>query len=166
MKTGDSVINTQEKSSLAAQLKTELKKAKQWLTKFEKSGASSGGGSSDTNDSLLEDAKIIRVNLSEYTDTIVQSYKTYCLCRNLYFGTMIGCDTCDEWYHLQCVGLNANSRISDKYICIRCSLKLSFISNINNAAQITNKWMNCKEHFQSRDLQFQKVSNLIINKLK
>ena len=157
------MIYVQEKSLLAAQLRTELKKAKQWFIKFEKTGASSGGGSTDVNDSLLEDAKRIRVNLSEYTDTIVQSYKTYCLCRNLYFGTMIGCDTCEEWYHLQCVGLNTNSRISEKYVCIRCSLKLSFINNIQNAAQITNKWMNCREHFQSRDLQFQKVSNIINN---
>ena len=165
LQNADTVIYAQERSSLLSQLRIELKKAKQWLIKFEKSGASSGGSSSDVSDALLEDAKSIRVNLSEQTDTIVQSYKTYCLCRNLYFGTMIGCDTCEEWYHVQCVGLNtqqSNLSSRSKYVCIRCSLKESFTNSINNAAQITNKWMNCKDHFQNRDSQFQKVNKSIL----
>ena len=107
---------------------------------------------------LVDESKTILVNLSEYTDSIVQVNKTYCLCRQAYHGEMIGCDTCEEWYHFQCVGLSSNAAEKcAKYMCIRCALKNSYGQSANMVAQLTNKWMNCTEHFRRRDEAFQKV---------
>ena len=47
---------------------------------------------------------------------------TYCLCHQVSFGEMIGCDNIDcpiEWFHFQCVGLS--SKPKGKWYCPRCS---------------------------------------------
>lgn len=47
---------------------------------------------------------------------------TYCLCHQVSFGEMIGCDNVDcpiEWFHFQCVGLT--SKPKGKWFCPRCS---------------------------------------------
>ncbi|KAL5474455.1 hypothetical protein EMCRGX_G026403 [Ephydatia muelleri] len=47
---------------------------------------------------------------------------TYCLCHQVSFGEMIGCDNPDcpiEWFHFQCVGLT--SKPKGKWYCSRCS---------------------------------------------
>ncbi|RYY68690.1 hypothetical protein EON63_24540 [archaeon] len=30
----------------------------------------------------------------------------YCICRQLYHGQMVGCDTCDDWFHFYCINLS------------------------------------------------------------
>ncbi len=47
---------------------------------------------------------------------------TYCLCHQVSFGEMIGCDNLDcpiEWFHFQCVGLT--SKPKGKWYCPRCT---------------------------------------------
>lgn len=47
---------------------------------------------------------------------------TYCLCHQVSFGEMIGCDNIDcpiEWFHFQCVGLT--SKPKGKWFCSRCN---------------------------------------------
>ncbi|XP_064398780.1 inhibitor of growth protein 5-like isoform X2 [Halichondria panicea] len=47
---------------------------------------------------------------------------TYCLCHQVSFGEMIGCDNADcpiEWFHFQCVGLTAKPK--GKWYCTRCT---------------------------------------------
>jgi len=149
---------------LLQELRNEIKKAKSWISKYERSGFEQNMASNEVLDQLVAETKLINVNLDEYTDAIVQIRKTYCLCRNLYFGDMVGCDLCDEWYHFQCIGIN-NAQVEkcDKYICIRCLLKNSFITNTHLAANLTNKWMNSREHFQSRDNQYMKVMMVMMS---
>ena len=46
---------------------------------------------------------------------------TYCLCRQISFGDMIGCDNDEcpmEWFHFQCVGLT--SKPKGKWYCPQC----------------------------------------------
>ena len=46
---------------------------------------------------------------------------TYCLCHQVSFGEMIGCDNADcpiEWFHFQCVGLTAKPK--GKWFCPKC----------------------------------------------
>ncbi|RLV96286.1 Multicopy suppressor of chk1 protein 1 [Spathaspora sp. JA1] len=49
------------------------------------------------------------------------SPKFYCICREYEFGTMVECDKCNEWYHVQCVKDTSNPN-DDKYKCPTCIL--------------------------------------------
>ncbi|XP_075254375.1 inhibitor of growth protein 4-like [Convolutriloba macropyga] len=47
---------------------------------------------------------------------------TYCICQQVSYGEMIGCDNPDcpiEWFHFNCVGLSAKPK--GKWFCYRCS---------------------------------------------
>ena len=47
---------------------------------------------------------------------------TYCLCHQVSYGEMIGCDNTDcpvEWFHFACVGLT--SKPKGNWFCPRCS---------------------------------------------
>jgi hypothetical protein len=42
---------------------------------------------------------------------------------------MIGCDVCDEWFHLDCVGLTLNEAQSiDRYVCPLCKHRKSILT--------------------------------------
>lgn len=46
---------------------------------------------------------------------------TYCLCHQVSYGEMIGCDNPDcpiEWFHFGCVGLSQKPK--GKWFCSRC----------------------------------------------
>jgi hypothetical protein len=155
---GERVIYVPERNQELQELRVELKKARQWKARLERSGFDAGTAPAELLTALAEEARAIRVNLSEFTDSIVQVNKTYCLCRQAYHGEMVGCDTCEEWYHFQCVGLShTQAEKCAKYVCIRCALKNSIAQAAGTVAQLTNKWMNCVEHFKRRDEAFHKV---------
>ena len=74
---------------------------------------------------------------------------------------MIGCDTCEDWYHLHCVGISVNqAEKCDKYLCPRCLLRNSFQHSACVAAQVTHKWENMgDQHFKARQNALLKVRN-------
>ena len=48
---------------------------------------------------------------------------TYCLCKKVSYGEMIGCDNDDcliEWFHLSCVGLTKPPPKNQKWYCSKC----------------------------------------------
>lgn len=48
----------------------------------------------------------------------------YCICKNVSFGEMVGCDNDDcpiEWFHLACVGLEAPPADDEKWFCPLCA---------------------------------------------
>ncbi|RCK60593.1 Protein ECM5 [Candida viswanathii] len=47
--------------------------------------------------------------------------KYYCICREYEYGTMVECDKCKEWYHVQCVK-DVSNPDDDKYTCPTCLL--------------------------------------------
>jgi len=49
--------------------------------------------------------------------------KLYCLCKKPYdkWDFMIACDSCDDWFHVRCVGLTqAAAKRIKQYICPLC----------------------------------------------
>eukprot|EP00981_Chlorochromonas_danica_P011721 scaffold4233_cov180-Ochromonas_danica.AAC.12 len=148
LKSGDRVLLPH--SEEVAKLKLELKKFKTWkhaydayLQQSQQGGSSTStsrpvdeeegsganpptGNGGTTADSLLAEAEQLLINLSDYTEVLNQANRRYCLCRNIYHGQMIGCDSCDDWYHLACVNLTpAQADKYDRYTCVRCALRSS-----------------------------------------
>ena len=150
-----------------AELKSELRKAKNWLARYARTAPGSGVSTAVPSkeaglelDALTAEAKeSLKVDLREELEIISQATRRYCLCRQLYHGSMVGCDECDEWYHFQCVGLTQfQVEKADKYVCIRCCLKNSFCSTANLAAQITNRWSVPEEAQKAREARRVRVS--------
>ena len=70
--------------------------------------------------------KIILPNLlcnspQEKPSTSTSKNKIYCICKQPYDEnkTMIGCDKCDDWFHLECLNLK-NFPNAKKWYCKRC----------------------------------------------
>ena len=150
-----------------AELKSELRKAKNWLARYARTAPGSGVSAAVPSkeaglelDALTAEAKeSLKVDVREELEIISQATRRYCLCRQLYHGSMVGCDECDEWYHFQCVGLTQfQVEKADKYVCIRCCLKNSFCSTANLAAQITNRWSVPEEAQKAREARRVRVS--------
>lgn len=52
--------------------------------------------------------------------------KLYCICQQTWDKTvpMIGCDICDEWYHLTCIGMMSTElSCIEHYACLNCQKK-------------------------------------------
>jgi hypothetical protein len=81
------------------------------------------------HESLSDEGGVVDPIDSPTTDTtdvldmpVDPNEPTYCLCHQVSFGEMIGCDNPDcpiEWFHFQCVGLT--SKPKGKWFCSRCA---------------------------------------------
>ena len=70
--------------------------------------------------------------------------QTYCICNQPSFGKMIECDSCMNWFHYKCVGMNDNDEEPASWLCAECKAKMEN-SNINNSTNITNNRTKKKE---------------------
>ncbi|CAK7891912.1 hypothetical protein CAAN1_19S00628 [[Candida] anglica] len=60
-------------------------------------------------------------NISEQDVPESEKQPIYCLCREYEAGTMVGCDTCGEWYHVQCIQeANQDYEEVENYSCPLC----------------------------------------------
>lgn len=58
------------------------------------------------------------------TEEVAVELPIYCICRELEFGTMVECETCREWYHIQCVKVSRGSKktVNDSFVCGPCQV--------------------------------------------
>ncbi|KAL5103995.1 Nucleosome-remodeling factor subunit BPTF [Taenia crassiceps] len=70
--------------------------------------------------------------------------EVYCLCRTPYDPTRvyIACDRCDEWYHAECVGLEAEaaSKHEGEYICPMCIKKADNVPKGNENFKVGDSY--------------------------
>ena len=70
--------------------------------------------------------------------------KIYCICNQPSYGKMIECDSCMNWFHYKCIGMNENDSEPDSWLCAECIEKFEN-SNINNSTNIINNKTKKKE---------------------
>ena len=146
------------------EMRGEWRRAKAWISKLQKTGIEKGLARTSDLQDLVEEAKTLYADVSGNIDAIQSATKTYCLCRQAFHGEMVGCDTCEEWYHFQCIGMTkVQAEKCDKFICLKCSLKTSFMNAASIAAEATNRWM---AHEDTSRFHEQKKQKLLKKKLK
>ncbi|EAZ63821.2 protein involved in cell wall biogenesis and architecture [Scheffersomyces stipitis CBS 6054] len=75
-----------------------------------------------SDEDIYENSSSFVTNFAKDDDSA--NIKFYCICREYEYGTMIECDKCNEWYHLQCVNEEESSNDSEdeNYVCPMCKL--------------------------------------------
>lgn len=117
-----------DKLELSEKESTDEKKSKKRKSLKEKRG---GGGGRDNKETDEDSPKqkvqkhsdvLLGVQASDVLDMPVDPNEpTYCLCSQVSYGEMIGCDNGDcpiEWFHFACVGLTTKPK--GKWFCPRC----------------------------------------------
>ena len=107
---------------------------------MKKSGIDKGEASVEELEALLKEAQAMPIDLAKHTEILQSATQQYCICRAPYEGFMIGCDTCDEWYHGPCVGITESQAARcERWICPRCSIIQMMKSLANEAMQVIQR---------------------------
>ena len=73
------------------------------------------------------DKKKDQVGSPYYVNEADPNEPTYCYCKRVSFGEMVGCenDKCKiEWFHFSCVGLDPTVKLKGKWYCKECKLNM------------------------------------------
>lgn len=138
-------------------LRNGLKAARGWISRLKRCKLDQGATHvSETRDLLAEHENLI-VAMPDEMVKLEQASKNYCICRRPYEGFMIGCDSCDEWFHGPCIGVTESKagRV-DKYVCPRCSISRVFKASACTIVGIIRKWSNIKDRRKARQVEAQK----------
>lgn len=113
-----------------------------WQISFERSGASTGLCNSSCDlSNIIAEGKKLDIDVSNQLDILYSASKSYCICRLHYYGDMIGCDRCDDWFHLSCVGLTqAQIQNVEEYTCVKCLIGISVSSSFTRAKKVIDTW--------------------------
>ena len=123
-------------------IRTALKATRSWLLKVKKITAGNEGQTSALSvKELINEHATFLVTANEESAKLQESMCGYCICRQPYEGFMIGCDTCEEWYHGPCVGITESQAAKvEKYVCVRCNTVKVYNENVSTIAAIVRKW--------------------------
>ena len=100
---------------------------------------------------LIAEHNQFLVKMPEQAEQLKEMLCGYCLCRRPYDGFMVGCDSCEEWYHGPCVGLTEQqAEKCDKYVCIRCSALKQYEMCADKALFVVKKWTSPKDLQKAR----------------
>ena len=122
-------------------LRNALKATRSWLLKVKKSTGDEGQTVATSITELINEHNNFLVTAEEEYEKLKQTMCGYCICRQPYEGFMIGCDSCEEWYHGPCVGISeGQAEKFDKYVCVRCSTLRVYKDNVLAIAAVVRKW--------------------------
>jgi len=123
-------------------LRTALKATRSWLLKVKKvNGGKEGQTAAVGVTELINEYTNFLVTANDEFEKLQQTMCGYCICRQPYEGFMIGCDSCEEWYHGPCVGISeSQAEKCDKYVCVRCNTLKVYNDNVSTIAAVVRKW--------------------------
>jgi PHD-finger/PLU-1-like protein len=138
-------------------LRNAIRSTKVWMGQVKKCKVELGATAAADLESLIDDHDGLLIAMPEEVDKLKQATKGFCLCRRPYEGFMIGCDSCDEWYHGSCIGVSASQADRyEKYVCVRCCVQRVFDGSASNIANIIRKWTSKKDCKKARQAEYQK----------
>ena len=123
-------------------IRSALKATRSWLLKVKKStGGDDGKSPAVSVTELINEHNNFLVTANDEFEKLQQTMCGYCICRQPYEGFMIGCDSCEEWYHGPCVGISeGQAEKVEKYVCLRCNTLKVYNDNVATIAAVIRKW--------------------------
>lgn len=149
-------------------LRAGLKLARNWSHRVKKLkiGVSECVNTKHVKD-LLDEYDSLVVTMQDEVALLRHATRNYCLCRRPYEGFMIGCDTCDEWFHGPCISVTeVKANQVTNYVCVRCCLSRIFKGSSQIIVDIIRKWTNKKELKKARRQQAQKHQRKVRKEVK
>lgn len=138
-------------------LRNAIRSTKLWMAQVKKCKVELGATAAADLESLIDEHDSLLIAVPEEVDKLKQATKGFCLCRRSYEGFMIGCDSCEEWYHGSCIGVSVSQADRyEKYVCVRCCVKRVFDGSAINIANIIRKWTSKKDCKKARQAEYQK----------
>uniref|UniRef100_A0A182M841 Inhibitor of growth protein n=1 Tax=Anopheles culicifacies TaxID=139723 RepID=A0A182M841_9DIPT len=120
---GNGGVTNSGANSGAANSNGKGKNTKKQKVNQEKEGRKGQNKKGAENDDATQDGGHANPHPSDVLDMPVDPNEpTYCLCHQVSYGEMIGCDNPDcpiEWFHFACVGLTTKPK--GKWFCPKCS---------------------------------------------
>lgn len=143
-------------------LRNGLKSARGWSTRVRRCKVGQGTAQHSNLVALLEEHGSLIFDMSDEVAELSQGMKNYCLCRRPYEGFMIGCDSCEDWFHGPCVGVTeSHADKVTKYVCLRCTVKKTYTASAFALVGIIRKWSGEKDRKQARQLENQKFTRKV-----
>jgi hypothetical protein len=138
-------------------LRNAIRSTKVWMGQVKKCKVELGATAAADLENLIDEHDSLLIAMPEEVDKLKQATKGFCLCRRPYEGFMIGCDSCEEWYHGSCIAVSASQADRyEKYVCVRCCVKRVFDGSAINIANIIRKWTSKKDCKKARQAEYQK----------
>jgi DNA-directed RNA polymerase subunit F len=132
-------------------LRNALRQARGWALRVKKMNNDESQAPINELKELIAEHNQFLVKMPEQVEQLKEMLCGYCLCRRPYDGFMVGCDSCEEWYHGPCVGLTEQqAEKCDKYVCIRCSALKQYEMCADKALFVVKKWTSPKDLQKAR----------------
>jgi PLU-1-like protein/PHD-finger len=148
-------------------LRSAVKAANGWANRVRRCKPESGNQNSKTVQELLEEHESLLVCMPEEVKKLRKALKAFCICRRPYDGFMVGCDSCDDWFHGPCMGISESKADKvDKYECVRCLLVKVFETSAATIAGVIKKWTNVADCKKARQNGSQKLQRKLRKELK
>jgi hypothetical protein len=148
-------------------LRAAVKAANGWATRVKRCKPESGKADSKIIQDLLDEHESLLIEMPEEAKRLKKAVKAYCICRRPYDGFMVGCDSCDDWFHGPCIGVNESKAGKvDKYVCVRCQLTKVYESSAATCAAVIKKWTSVAELRKARQSDMQKYQRKLRKEIK
>lgn len=132
-------------------LRNALRQARGWALRVKKMNNDESQAPINELKELIAEHNQFLVKMPDQVEQLKEMLCGYCLCRRPYDGFMVGCDSCEEWYHGPCVGLSEQqAEKCDKYVCIRCSALKQYEMCADKALFVVKKWTSPKDLQKAR----------------